>query len=318
MSIAADFDPYLEWLNIHPHERPADHYRMLGLRRFESRQDMIAQAADQRMEMLRQFQTGPRGNWTQQLLNEISAARICLLNPSTKATYDAVLQGQLAATADPPVLAPPAEKPFVEVEEENDRRTSRGSIGCLAVVVIAGAALIGGVIWGIRSEVGLVHELEPPIVTKSPNLIPPPLPPPVIHDALSPDQDGSFDLSASRAKIRSSGLHRELNDGEQVITGLSTSGQRLSWRVDAEGPQFYLFQITYLPDEKSIDGRIHVLLEEHKKGFAMRGGAAPGEFVTDEVLLLVKKTGINRVELNVSEVPRDGSVTFKSIRMLPR
>jgi len=39
------FDPYHRWLGIPPHEQPPDHYRLLGLARFEAEADVIATAA---------------------------------------------------------------------------------------------------------------------------------------------------------------------------------------------------------------------------------------------------------------------------------
>jgi len=41
-----DFDPYYKWLSIPPDEQPPDHYRLLGVRRFEADADVIAAAAD--------------------------------------------------------------------------------------------------------------------------------------------------------------------------------------------------------------------------------------------------------------------------------
>ncbi len=92
------FDPYLEWLGIEPHEHPPDHYRLLGIARFERDRRMIEAAADQRMAYVRSFQTGPRVKFTQKMLNELAGAKLCLLNPNTKTTYDAVLEGRLAAS----------------------------------------------------------------------------------------------------------------------------------------------------------------------------------------------------------------------------
>lgn len=88
-----EFDPYSEWLGIPASEQPCDYYRLLGVSRFEECHDSISRAADERMAIVRQYQMGPKSSYTQTLLNELSAARLCLLNEATKATYDAVLQG---------------------------------------------------------------------------------------------------------------------------------------------------------------------------------------------------------------------------------
>jgi hypothetical protein len=64
----------LSGLGIGPHERPLHHYRLLGLELFEADAGKISAAADERMMLLRQYQTGPRGTYTQKLLNEVAAA----------------------------------------------------------------------------------------------------------------------------------------------------------------------------------------------------------------------------------------------------
>ncbi|MFT5522344.1 MAG: hypothetical protein ACI9G1_003571 [Pirellulaceae bacterium] len=91
------FDPYRDWLGIQPHEHPVNHYRILGVARFESNIDLISSAADERMAMIRKFQTGPRGPHTQRILNELSTARGCLSNPQEKANYDAQLNAAIHA-----------------------------------------------------------------------------------------------------------------------------------------------------------------------------------------------------------------------------
>ena len=106
MSTAAPpFDPYYEWLGIGPHEQPADFYRLLGIARFETDLARIAAAADQRMALVRSFQTGPRGVYTQRLLNELSAARLALLSPANKVAYDAALSRHLAARVVPNAMS---------------------------------------------------------------------------------------------------------------------------------------------------------------------------------------------------------------------
>ncbi len=119
------FDPYYIWLGIPPEEQPADHYRLLGIRRFESNPDVISNAADQRVRHLRSLQTGKRQQESQKLLTEISQASGCLLDPSKRGAYDAQLRAQDAAKAAqaapagyrvmPPIpaMAPPAGYPAV-------------------------------------------------------------------------------------------------------------------------------------------------------------------------------------------------------------
>jgi len=94
--MSESFDPYYTWLGIPPQQQPPNHYRLLGIELFESNPDVIESAADQRMAHLRSFQTGKHGHLTQKLLNEVAAAKICLLDAKKKAEHDATLQEKLA------------------------------------------------------------------------------------------------------------------------------------------------------------------------------------------------------------------------------
>lgn len=102
--MAESFDPYHVWLGIPPEDQPPNHYRLLGIRPFESNPDVIDNMADQRMTHLRTFQTGKNGKLSQKLLNEVAAARLCLLGEKTKREYDEKLRATLA-TASPGVRA---------------------------------------------------------------------------------------------------------------------------------------------------------------------------------------------------------------------
>ena len=90
------FDPYREWLGIDPQEHPVDHYRLLGLQQFESDVDLINQAADACMVEVRLHQLGPHGRYTQQLLNEISSARVCLVQTDSRIAYESQRRGGAA------------------------------------------------------------------------------------------------------------------------------------------------------------------------------------------------------------------------------
>lgn len=103
------FDPYHKWLGIPPEEQPPNHYRLLGIAVFEDDPDVIEAAADQRMMHLRSYQVGQRGALSQKLLNEVAAAKICLLSPQNKAAYDATLRANLSvAVPQRPVVIDPA------------------------------------------------------------------------------------------------------------------------------------------------------------------------------------------------------------------
>lgn len=90
------FDPYHKWLGIPPKDQPPNYYRLLALDLYESDPDVIDAAADRQMAFLRQCSGGPHVAQSQKLLNEIAAARLCLLNSDGRTAYDAKLRRDLA------------------------------------------------------------------------------------------------------------------------------------------------------------------------------------------------------------------------------
>ncbi len=99
--MAEKFDPYYQWLGIPANEQPPHHYRLLGIALFEENPTVIGNAADRQMAHLRTFQGGKHVAESQRLLNEVAAARICLLTPVKKSMYDEVLRENLRASGGP-------------------------------------------------------------------------------------------------------------------------------------------------------------------------------------------------------------------------
>lgn len=89
-----DFDPYYKWLGIPVEQRPPTLYQLVGVQMFEKDFDVITNACDQRMTHLRTFSTSQHRDLAEQLLNEVSAARVMLLNPRLKAGYDSNLRAK--------------------------------------------------------------------------------------------------------------------------------------------------------------------------------------------------------------------------------
>ena len=167
------FDPYYKWLGIPPEEQPPHHYRLLGLRCFEGDAEVIESAADQRMLHLRTFQTGRRSVECQRLLNEVAAARVCLLNADQKNAYDTQLRDNLPtavqsvtkavvvtprATAVPVVSAEHAggETAALPAITTSRVRTtaSRSKFPWLSVALAgAGLAVLAIVLWALTSAV---------------------------------------------------------------------------------------------------------------------------------------------------------------------
>ncbi|MGQ9913570.1 MAG: hypothetical protein ACUVQQ_04385 [Thermogutta sp.] len=95
--MSESFDPYRKWLGIPPEEQPPHHYRLLGIAPFETDREVIQNAADRQMGHVRRFQAGPYAVACQKLLNELAAARVCLLDPARKREYDQRLFAEFQA-----------------------------------------------------------------------------------------------------------------------------------------------------------------------------------------------------------------------------
>jgi len=127
---AREFDPYHEWLGIAPHEYPITYYRLLGLADFESNPAAINNAADRQLAFLKSVRTGPRGAMAEQLMQEVTKARLLLLAPGERDEYNRALyaEAQIAAeraehlaeiaTAAPPVTYDSASELGSELESD--------------------------------------------------------------------------------------------------------------------------------------------------------------------------------------------------------
>jgi serine/threonine protein kinase len=94
--MSASFDPYYEWLSIPPEDQPANFYRLLGVKLLEANPQVLNSAADRQMAHVRTFANGPKAGLAQRVLNELSGARVVLLDPARKAAYDAMLRAASA------------------------------------------------------------------------------------------------------------------------------------------------------------------------------------------------------------------------------
>jgi hypothetical protein len=165
--MSGPFDPYHRWLAIKPQDQPPHHYRLLGIDLFESDPAVIENAADQRMVHLRSFSSGPHGKLAQRLLNEVSAARICLLSPEKRKQYDKQLRARGVGAAASPRPAPlpmaqplaPEPSPIVTTAPANSSiaasraRASRHTIPPVALLAGGGGALLVLLVIGVAIAV---------------------------------------------------------------------------------------------------------------------------------------------------------------------
>ena len=97
-----NFDPYQEWLRIPSAEQPPTYYRLLGVKEFEENTALIHSKTLDRLQKLRVYQAGQHSEHSQRLMNEISQASICLLDPVRKREYDATLRLKSAQNSSKP------------------------------------------------------------------------------------------------------------------------------------------------------------------------------------------------------------------------
>ncbi|MEK6236435.1 MAG: hypothetical protein N2C14_17140, partial [Planctomycetales bacterium] len=99
--MSQSFDPYYKWLGVPPKEQPANHYRLLSIQVFEPDPDVIEQAADRQMAHVQTHRSGKYSELSQKLLNELSRAKLCLLNAKQKAAYDQELRAKKKSSNRP-------------------------------------------------------------------------------------------------------------------------------------------------------------------------------------------------------------------------
>ena len=108
----SDFDPYHIWLGIPETARPVSKYRLLAIEDFEDNRDAISAAAERQTIYLRTLQAGEHAVLVAELLNEVSQARVTLLNVDQKVAYDEQLRNP--QTPEPEAEPTPPPIPVVQ------------------------------------------------------------------------------------------------------------------------------------------------------------------------------------------------------------
>lgn len=96
-------DVYHELLGIPAEEQPPNYYRLLGITPFEADREVILNATRRQCAFVRTVSLVYPVE-SQNLLNELMAAKLCLLNPERRDEYDRQLRE--AAAAGKPLIAP--------------------------------------------------------------------------------------------------------------------------------------------------------------------------------------------------------------------
>lgn len=164
-NVTSGFDAYHKWLGIQPAEQPPDHYRLLGVARFESDREVVSAAADRQMAHVKSFAAGQHAAASQALLNELAKARVTLLNALQKEAYDRRLRISLArgvdafapaaptrrlATATEPVKQSAVQTPQLSIRTTHHdalgqlRQRRRSNLAIQWLMVAVGAAVVAG------------------------------------------------------------------------------------------------------------------------------------------------------------------------------
>jgi len=330
------FDPYCEWLGIEPHDQPADFYRLLGVARFEADLLRIAQAADERMTYVRSFQTGPRGPATQKLLNELAAARVCLLDPRSKVEYDAALAQQLdewaaerRARTTPPALPqqaaafPPCGNlvPALVTRRpasENQREPKVGRrdamilalSGTLAITIGAGGWFLGrlsrtdhptqaarGSQWTGASREEAVVDLTRP-------------------SAVTANSRGELVFALGAARLTGK-VGLQILEGEELLTGWDSPDDGAAWQFHAAKPGFFRLELMYSTGGDVEDAELEVIIDERARACSLRPSGGRDRFLTDTYIFVVPHTGQHL--LTIRPRTRTGSpwLVVKSVRFIP-
>jgi hypothetical protein len=97
----AQIDVYKEWLGIPEGDRPPDHYALLRLVPFEDDTERIRANYKKLNTHVRKYATGTYAAQSQELLNELAKAMLCLTDPQRKREYDEEQGREFAETEDP-------------------------------------------------------------------------------------------------------------------------------------------------------------------------------------------------------------------------
>lgn len=93
-------DVYKEWLGIPEGPRPPDHYELLRIVRFEDDSEKIRGHYKKLNAHVRKYATGQYSVQSQDLLNEMAKAMLCLTDTTRKREYDETLGREFEAEVD--------------------------------------------------------------------------------------------------------------------------------------------------------------------------------------------------------------------------
>jgi hypothetical protein len=129
----AKIDVYKEWLGIPEGPRPPDHYALLRLVQFEDDPEKIRKHYKKLNAHVRKYATGQYSVESQELLNELAKAMLCLTDAESKKEYDRslgrVIDERDAATGRKPLTAYLQEEGVLTGAQVNEVKSHADRIG---------------------------------------------------------------------------------------------------------------------------------------------------------------------------------------------
>ena len=329
----SDFDPYLQWLGIPPEEQPPDHYRLLGIRRFQSDPVLIQSAAEQRMAIVRSYQTGPRGAATQALLNQLAAAKLCLLDPYSKSEYDGTLSRQVgdssiadsmlptSVSIQPPPFAVRTPVPVsidTQTKSADVRSNKSLALGWLPAIGMLLAVVAGLSIWFVtvaldapNESVSNATKTEGPATTQESGEAA------TVESGadqlpLTQESDGIVDFSMSDAKL----------DGQVTLESREDGSFLVGWQSDADFAT-WRFKISKLPSQGIFRVRVtyHANPEAEGSQYVLtlddasqtRDVRARNQVLDDAFYLSIKRSGEHTLRFSLQNKPPSGTFGLKRL-----
>jgi hypothetical protein len=295
------------------------------------------------MALVRSFQVGPRAVHTQKLLNELAAAKLCLLSAASKAAYDAQLRGAGFQPAlklppqYPPLAAPPVQppqppqppQPRIAIAAAEDQPAEPIEFSpvpwwrpMVNLLIAALAVLAAVAAWGIvqsqwRTSAPLVTApADPP-----PEPQPPPEPPPPQPVVQFQEASGEVNLAPATA-VLSGGVELRTRGLTEHLTGFHSSEATAQWRFRLIEPGFFELELHYATAIDVEGAVLAATVGGQAKLCPLRSSGGADQFLADRFTLALPTSGEHTLALRlVRDLPPglEGGdrLVLKSVRLIP-
>ena len=359
--MSEDFDPYLEWFGIEPSDHPIDFYQLIGVESMENDVELLDSTIQSHMERLHALQSGPRGKYTQNILNELVQARLVFSDPERKQIYDdeleladqegLVIPSQVVVPSEDdaetisneldddgddlivPSVASDTVTPKVSVARDVEYVSSqsvyrpRVKDSRNSLVLFMGIGLIAGVgvlVWSALSLTGesTGDEKQQVIAADTePSTTDEPSGEETEQEAteILARQEGTgeviFVLAAAR---RSQGVSISTVDRQDRLTGWSKAGDTIELDFHIAQPGPFTLLIGYeVPDDASGGDMQLKVNGGNPRSFSLRKDIIEGQMYTDEVSVLITKSGKQTLRLAVEKCYGEALMNLATLKLKP-